>query len=72
MLKFRSKLIDTLSFEIVKKIPRCFSNAELSALNLEIGYVGIFLVLVEYIEFKNIDLSILTCKHIIDTRGIWS
>ena len=56
----------------IKKIPRSLTNAKLVNLNLAISSADIVLLLVDHAEFKNIDLSILSGKHIIDTRGIWS
>jgi len=56
----------------IKKIPKSLQTLELVDLKFAITSADIVLLLVDHTEFKNLDLSILSGKHIIDTRGIWS
>lgn len=56
----------------INKLPMDLENCNLLDLNNAINSSDIVLLLVDHSEFKNIDLSILSGKHIIDTRGIWS
>tara|TARA_B110000008_G_C16978290_1_gene567086 strand:- start:5724 stop:6965 length:1242 start_codon:yes stop_codon:yes gene_type:complete len=56
----------------IKKLPNILENSKLVNFNDAIISSDIVLLLVDHAEFKNIDLTILSGKHIIDTRGIWS
>lgn len=48
------------------------NSIQLVELENAIKYSDILLLLVDHSSFKNIDLSILSGKQIIDTRGVWS
>jgi UDP-N-acetyl-D-mannosaminuronic acid dehydrogenase len=56
----------------INLLPECLTSANLLDLTSAINTSDIVLLLVDHSEFKNIDLSSLSEKHIIDTRGIWS
>ncbi len=71
--------IDQMGFERVNivepninELPESLSSSKLVDFNSAIISSDIVLLLVDHFEFKNIDLSLLSGKHIIDTRGIWS
>ena len=56
------------------ELPSClkeYLNIELSAYKTAIRLSEIIIVLTDHIEFKNVSLSELENKILIDTRGIW-
>ena len=58
----------------VMELPSClkeYLNIELSAYKTAIRLSEIIIVLTDHIEFKNVSLSELENKILIDTRGIW-
>jgi UDP-N-acetyl-D-mannosaminuronic acid dehydrogenase len=57
----------------IRKLPKDLKNArKISSLNKAINAADIVVLLVDHIQFKKIDLSLLSGKQIVDTRGIWS
>ena len=44
----------------------------LTSIENALKFVDIVVLLVDHIEFKAIDLSLLSGKQVVDTRGIWS
>ena len=56
----------------IKKTPKSLNTLDLVNVEHAINSADIVLLLVDHAEFKNLDLNILSGKHIIDTRGIWS
>ena len=58
----------------VMELPSClkgYLNIELSTYKTAIRVSEIIIVLTDHIEFKNVSLSELENKILIDTRGIW-
>ena len=55
-------------------MPSCFDseNIELVGLERAINDADIIVLLVDHTSFKSLDLSLLSGKQVIDTRGIWS
>ncbi|MCW8899153.1 MAG: UDP-N-acetyl-D-mannosamine dehydrogenase [Gammaproteobacteria bacterium] len=55
-------------------LPKIFDSSkfELTELNTALTDVDIVILLVDHSEFKEMDLSLLSGKQVIDTRGIWS
>ena len=58
----------------IDRIPSGFDsdNIELIGLERAIKSVDIIVLLVDHASFKSMDLSLLSGKQVIDTRGIWS
>ena len=58
----------------IDRIPSGFDsdNIELIGLEKAIKSVDIVVLLVDHASFKSMDLSLLSGKQVIDTRGIWS
>lgn len=56
----------------IHELPESLSSSNLLDLKSAISSSEIILLLVDHFDFINIDFSILSGKHIIDTRGIWS
>jgi UDP-N-acetyl-D-mannosaminuronic acid dehydrogenase len=48
------------------------SNAKLTSLDEALKIADIVVLLVDHIQFKTMDLNLLSGKQIVDTRGIWS
>lgn len=48
-----------------------FKNAELSNLEKAVSLSEIVLLLVDHEDFKNLDVSLLEGKNVLDTKGIW-
>ena len=55
-------------------IPNSFIGKDVRLVDLEMAIYSsdIVVLLVDHTSFKSMDLSLLTGKQIIDTRGIWS
>jgi UDP-N-acetyl-D-mannosaminuronic acid dehydrogenase len=58
----------------IDRIPSGFDsdNIELTGLERAIKCADIIVLLVDHASFKSMDLSLLSGKQVIDTRGIWS
>jgi UDP-N-acetyl-D-mannosaminuronic acid dehydrogenase len=58
----------------IDRIPSGFDsdNIELTGLEMAIKGADIIVLLVDHASFKSMDLSLLSGKQVIDTRGIWS
>jgi UDP-N-acetyl-D-mannosaminuronic acid dehydrogenase len=58
----------------IDRIPSGFNsdNTELIGLERAIKSADIIVLLVDHTSFKSMDLSLLSGKQVIDTRGIWS
>ena len=58
----------------INRIPSGFDsdNIELVGLESAIKSADIIILLVDHTSFKSMDLSLLSGKQVIDTRGIWS
>jgi len=58
----------------IDRIPSGFDsdNIELIGLERAIKSADIIVLLVDHASFKSMDLSLLSGKQVIDTRGIWS
>ena len=58
----------------IDHIPSGFDsdNIELTGLERAIKSADIIVLLVDHASFKSVDLSLLSGKQVIDTRGIWS
>ena len=58
----------------IDRIPSGFDseNIELTGLERAIKSADIIVLLVDHASFKSMDLSLLSGKQVIDTRGIWS
>ena len=76
-----AKKIDLMKFNEVlliepniNKIPKGFdiNNTKLTSIESALKVVDIVVLLVDHMQFKSIDLSLLSDKQVIDTRGIWS
>ena len=55
-------------------IPIGFDSEKIELIGLEsaIKRADIIILLVDHTSFKSMDLSLLSGKQVIDTRGIWS
>ena len=76
-----SKLLTSMKFNEVllvepniNQLPKEFddSSSKLSSIEKSLKVADIVVLLVDHKEFKAIDLSLLSGKQIVDTRGIWS
>ena len=58
----------------INKKPDCFElqNTIMTDLRSAIGEADIIVLLVDHSDFKSMDLSLLSGKQVIDTRGIWT
>jgi len=58
----------------INQIPKGFdtNSTKLTSIENALKFVDIVVLLVDHIEFKAIDLSLLSGKQVVDTRGIWS
>jgi len=59
----------------ITKIPEGFNDngtIELVAMDEAIKAADIVVLLVDHAQFKSMNLSLLSGKQVIDTRGIWS
>jgi len=58
----------------IDRIPNGFDsdNIELNVLESAVKSADIIVLLVDHTSFKSMDLSLLSGKQVIDTRGIWS
>jgi UDP-N-acetyl-D-mannosaminuronic acid dehydrogenase len=57
----------------ISQIPKGLqSNAKLTSLDETLKIADIVVLLVDHVQFKTIDLNLLSGKQIVDTRGIWS
>jgi UDP-N-acetyl-D-mannosaminuronic acid dehydrogenase len=57
----------------INQIPKGFytNSTKLTSIEDALKVVDIVVLLVDHIQFKSMDLSLLSDKQIIDTRGIW-
>ena len=76
-----AKLLTSMKFNEVllvepniSQLPKGFdgNSTKLSSIERTLKIADIVVLLVDHIEFKAIDLSLLSGKQIVDTRGIWS
>jgi UDP-N-acetyl-D-mannosaminuronic acid dehydrogenase len=76
-----AKQIDLMKFNEVlliepniNQIPKGFdiNNTKLTSIENALKVVDIVVLLVDHMQFKSMDLSLLSDKQVIDTRGIWS
>ena len=76
-----AKLLTSMKFNEVllvepniSQLPKEFdgNSTKLSSIERTLKIADIVVLLVDHIEFKAIDLSLLSGKQIVDTRGIWS
>lgn len=57
----------------ISNVPEGFKSIKkLSPIGEALSYADIVVLLVDHIEFKSIDLNLLSGKYIVDTLGIWS
>ena len=58
----------------INQIPKGFdtNSTKLTSIENAIKIVDIVVLLVDHIQFKSMDSSLLDGKQVIDTRGIWS
>ena len=76
-----AKLLTSMKFNEVllvepniSQLPKGFdgNSTKLSSIERTLKIADIVVLLVDHIEFKAIDLSLLSGKQVVDTRGIWS
>ncbi|MDC0198476.1 UDP-N-acetyl-D-mannosamine dehydrogenase [Candidatus Thioglobus sp.] len=76
-----AKLVNLMKFNEVlvvepniSQLPKGFNmnSTKLSSIEKTLKIADIVVLLVDHREFKSIDLSLLSGKQIVDTRGIWS
>ena len=57
----------------INQIPKDFKkNTKLVSIENALTVANIVVLLVDHNQFKELDLSLLSGKQVIDTRGIWS